>query len=91
LKNWDPNKTIEYVYRGHITDYRLSRQDSGKRRRLITTADDYVRALSGPLPKWRFDVVEVLMTDGEIQEFRHLPNAFPATLAGLGGRKRVVR
>lgn len=64
--------------------------DAGKRRRLIATADDYVRALRGTLPKWRFDVVEVLLTDGEIREVRHLPNAFPARLGGSGIWSRPI-
>jgi hypothetical protein len=25
----------------------------------------------------RFDIVEVLLTDGRVREVRHLPNAFP--------------
>ncbi len=51
--------------------------DEDKRRRLIATAGDYVRALRGPYPRWRFDVVEVLIRQDHIREIRHLPNAFP--------------
>lgn len=48
-----------------------------KRRRLIATAGDYLRALRGTIPRCRFDVVEVLIDHHRIREIRHLPNAFP--------------
>ena len=32
-----------------------------------------------PETKFRFDIVEVLLLDGEVSEVRHLPNAFPLT------------
>ncbi len=50
--------------------------DAGKRRRLSQTALDYLRLLKQPEVKIRFDIVEVLLTDGEVREVRHLPNAF---------------
>lgn len=51
--------------------------NANKRRRIIATAEDYVRALRGTYPRWRFDVVEVLIDHDRIREIRHLPNAFP--------------
>jgi putative endonuclease len=51
--------------------------DARKRRLLSRTALDYLRLLHNPPVKFRFDIVEVLLTDGEVREVRHLPNAFP--------------
>ena len=50
--------------------------DSRKRRLLSQTALDYLRRLKNPRVKIRFDIVEVLLTDGEVREIRHLPNTF---------------
>ena len=50
--------------------------DAGKRRRLSKTALDYLRLLGNPPVKIRFDVVEVLLTDGAVREVRHLPKTF---------------
>jgi len=47
-----------------------------KRRRLSRCALDYLRLLKNPPIKIRFDVVEVLLKDGTVQEVRHLPNTF---------------
>ena len=47
-----------------------------KRRLLSQTALDYLRLLKHPPVKVRFDIVEVLLTDGEVREVRHLPNTF---------------
>ncbi len=47
-----------------------------KRRLLGQTAMDYLRLLKNPQVKMRFDIVEVLLKDGEPCEVRHLPNAF---------------
>ena len=47
-----------------------------KRRLLSQTALDYLRLLKNPEVKFRFDIVEVLLTDGEVREVRHLPNTF---------------
>ena len=47
-----------------------------KRRRLSRAALDYLRLLKNPPAKFRFDVVEVLLEDGEVHEVRHLPNTF---------------
>jgi putative endonuclease len=50
--------------------------DARKRRLLSQTALDYLRLLKNPQVKIRFDIVEVLLADGEVREIRHLPNAF---------------
>jgi putative endonuclease len=50
--------------------------DARKRRLLSQAALDYLRLLRNPEVKIRFDIVEVLLSDGEVREVRHLPNAF---------------
>jgi len=50
--------------------------DTRKRRLLSQTALDYLKLLKNPKIKIRFDIVEVLLTDGEVREVRHLPNTF---------------
>src|SRR5580765_5224298 len=50
--------------------------DFDKRRLLSHAALDYLRLLKTPRIKFRFDIVEVLLADGEISQVRHLPNAF---------------
>ncbi|MCP5521026.1 MAG: YraN family protein [Verrucomicrobiales bacterium] len=53
---------------------------NARKKRLITqTAFDYLARLNHPRVKLRFDIVEVLLTDGKVREVRHLPNAFPLT------------
>jgi putative endonuclease len=47
-----------------------------RRRRLSQCALDYLRKLKNPAVKIRFDIVEVLLKDGEVCEIRHLPNTF---------------
>ena len=47
-----------------------------KRKLLSQTALDYLRRLKNPPVKVRFDIVEVLLNDGEVFEVRHLPNTF---------------
>ena len=47
-----------------------------KRRLLSQAALDYLRLLRNPEVKIRFDIVEVLLSDGEVREVRHLPNTF---------------
>ena len=47
-----------------------------KRRLLSQTALDYLRLLKNPPVKIRFDIVEVLLADGEVRAVRHLPNTF---------------
>jgi len=50
--------------------------DAERRRRLSHCALDYLRRLNNPAVKIRFDIVEVLLADGQVREIRHLPNAF---------------
>jgi putative endonuclease len=50
--------------------------DARKRRLLSQAALDYLRLLRNPEVKIRFDIVEVLLSDGEVREVRHLPNVF---------------
>ena len=53
--------------------------DSSKRTKLSRAAFDYLRMLEDPDVKFRFDIVEVLLKNGEVNEIRHLPNAFNLT------------
>jgi len=50
--------------------------DKERRQRLTRAALDYLRLLRNPQVKIRFDIVEVILTDGVITEVRHLPNTF---------------
>jgi putative endonuclease len=50
--------------------------DARKKRLLSLTALDYLKLLKRPPVKFRFDIVEVLLADGAVQEIRHLPNTF---------------
>ena len=47
-----------------------------KRKLLSGCALDYLQLLKNPQVKMRFDIVEVLLKDGEVREIRHLPNTF---------------
>src|SRR6478735_8105935 len=47
--------------------------DARKKRLLSQTALDYLRRLKNPQVKIRFDIVEVLLKEGEVREVRHLP------------------
>ena len=50
---------------------------NGRKRKLLSqTALDYLKLLKNPPVKFRFDIVEVLLTDGAVREIRHLPNTF---------------
>jgi putative endonuclease len=50
--------------------------DARKKRLISQTALDYLRRLKNPEVKIRFDIVEVLLHDGDVREVRHLPNTF---------------
>ncbi len=50
-----------------------------RRRRLSGAALDYLQRLKNPEVKIRFDIVEVLLADGDVREIRHLPNTFALT------------
>ncbi|MGH7953027.1 MAG: YraN family protein [Limisphaerales bacterium] len=47
-----------------------------RRRRLSQCALDYLKLLKNPPVKIRFDIVEILLNDGEVCKVRHLPNTF---------------
>jgi putative endonuclease len=47
-----------------------------KRKLLSKCSLDYLRLLKNPAVKIRFDIVEVLLSDGAVREVRHLPNTF---------------
>jgi putative endonuclease len=47
-----------------------------KRRLLSQTALDYLKRLKQPPVKMRFDIVEVLLRHGAVEQVRHLPNTF---------------
>ena len=47
-----------------------------KRRLLSQTALDYLKLIHRPQVRIRFDIVEVLLDQGEVREVRHLPNTF---------------
>jgi putative endonuclease len=53
-----------------------ARVNARKKRLLSQTALDYLKLLKNPPVKIRFDIVEVLLADGEVKEVRHLPNTF---------------
>ena len=53
--------------------------DARKRRLLSQTALDYLRRIHNPQVAIRFDIVEVLLSDGAVEEIRHLPNTFSLT------------
>lgn len=50
-----------------------------KRRLLTLSALEYLRRIRNPQVPIRFDIVEVLLSDGAVQEIRHLPNTFSLT------------
>jgi putative endonuclease len=54
--------------------------DRRKRLALVRTADDYLRLLENPRVAYRFDVIEVLLKDGEVSEVRHIRNCFNRTM-----------
>ena len=60
--------------------------DRRKRLALCRTADEYLRLLENSQVAYRFDVVEVLLKNGEVSEVRHIRNSFNRTM--LRGRNR---
>lgn len=50
--------------------------DEDKRRRLVKTSLAYRRKLPNPYVKYRFDIVEVLLEDGQVHQVRHIEGAF---------------
>lgn len=51
--------------------------DKERRFRLTRAGLDYLHVLRYPKVKVRFDIVEVLLRDGVVDQIRHLPNSFP--------------
>ena len=47
-----------------------------KQRRIAATARDYLRLLERSDIPVRYDIVEVLLEEGRVNEIRHQPNAF---------------
>lgn len=69
---------VEVKTRSSETWTRPAAAVNARKRRLLTkTAFDYLRLLRQREVKLRFDIVEVLLRDGEVCEVRHLPNSFP--------------
>ena len=54
--------------------------DEDKRRRIVKISLNYRRRLPNPYVKYRYDIVEVLLENGNVREIRHLPNAFTEDL-----------
>jgi putative endonuclease len=54
--------------------------DEDKRARLVKVSLNYRRRLPNPYVKYRYDIVEVLLENGNVREIRHLPNAFTEDL-----------
>ena len=54
--------------------------DRDKRERLVKMSLAYRRRLPNPYVKYRYDIVEVLLEDGEVTQVRHIPNAFTEDL-----------
>ena len=50
--------------------------DLRKKRLVSQCALDYLALLKRPEINIRFDIVEVLLNDGQVREVRHLPNSF---------------
>lgn len=50
--------------------------DARKRRLLSQTGLDYLKLLKNPPVKFRFDIVEVLLSEEKVSAVRHLPNTF---------------
>ncbi len=50
--------------------------DRDKRRRLSAAALDYLCSIGNPEVAIRFDIVEVILANGEVDQVRHLPHCF---------------
>jgi len=59
--------------------------DREKRRLLGQTAQAYLKAIGRPKVAYRFDIVEVLLEQGEVREIRHWPHAFKT----MGGWRKT--
>jgi putative endonuclease len=56
----------------------------GKQRKIISTANAYLRELGGRPPAVRFDIVEVWQATGEIPRCRWIRHAYRLEDAGVG-------
>ena len=76
---------IDLVFRDDeclvFVEVKAAAVNQSKRALLSKAAAEYVRKLPDSNVKFRFDIVEVLLVDGEVSEVRHIPNAFPLTKA----------
>lgn len=54
-----------------------------KQKLLSSSALHYLRQTGNPRVRIRFDIVEVLLRDGRVNEVRHLANAFPLQGAAI--------
>ena len=71
---------VEVKTRGADTWTRPSRAvNAAKEAAMRRTATAYLRLLPDPYVKYRFDIVEVLLEQGEPIEIRHLENCFSET------------
>ena len=50
--------------------------DRDKRQRLVKMGLAYRRRLPNPYIKYRYDIIEVLLEEGQVQQVRHIANAF---------------
>ena len=53
--------------------------DERKQKAMRRTAAAYLALLPDPRVKYRFDIVEVLLEEGQVRELRHLENCFSET------------
>ena len=68
---------VEVKTRSSEAWVRPAREVNAHKRRLLSqTALDYLKLLKQPPVKIRFDIVEVLLNEGEVREIRHLVNSF---------------
>ncbi len=68
---------VEVKTRSSETWTRPAAAVNARKKRLLSQAGlDYLRLLKDPRVKLRFDIVEVLLAEGEVREVRHLPNTF---------------
>jgi len=58
-----------------------------KRQALVRTATEYLRLLKNPQVAYRFDVIEVILKNGEVSDVRHIQNSFNRAMLRLGRRR----
>ena len=78
FRDWDCLAFVEVKTRSSEDWVRPAASVNADKRRLLSkTALEYLKLIKNPQIKIRFDIVEVLLHDGEVREVRHLPNTFP--------------